>query len=464
LQNFNLLSKRLKILFTRKTLPLFVAFSVSIFGQNYSLSDCIQTALNQKKTVLSASLEVLSAEKGVKASFSGVLPSIQAVTNASQTRFPVREVIGYDLSSLADINFLDPQIPSDTTVSNSFSNLSAGLSLNQLIYDGGRSVTQIQQAKTNLDIAYFNQRLIKTNVIQKVIQSYYNLLQSQKLYDVSKKNLEMSESQVDLVEKQFELGVVKKTDLLKANVANGQARVDVLNKKVNYENSRRVLFNDMGLQDFGQEIIAVDGEWVAPVIPTKTEILKSLKNNNPSIAISKKQIKVLDLSYKLAKGLRKPFINTSINYSANGENSKELIDSFQNDWSLRLNVSFSVPIYSGNSLSIQQQQTLLSKQQSEYSYTTLLNDLRVQAELIRETLTNYTEIIPINQDIVVSAEEDLKLVTKRYSLGSATILEVLDAQVSLMRSKSSLINIIHDARIQEASLNAILGVLDGKYQ
>ncbi len=452
------------MLFIRNLLTLFIAFAVSLYGQDYSLNDCIQTALSQKKTVLSASLEVLSAEKGVKASFSGVLPSVQAITNVSQTRFPPREVIGYDLSSFADINFLDPQIPLDTTVSNSFSNLSAGVSFNQLIYDGGRSRTQIQQAKTNLDIAYFNQRLIKTNVIQKVIQSYYNLLQAQKLYNVSEKNLEMSESQVDLVQKQFELGVVKKTDLLKANVANGQARVDLLNKKVNYENSRRVLFNDMGLQEFGQKITAVDEEWVTPVIPTKTEILRFLKNNNPSVAISKKQINVRDLSYKLAKGLRKPFINTSINYSTNGENSKELLDSFQDDWSLGLNVSLSIPIYSGNSLSIQQQQTLLSKQQAEYSYITLLNDLRVQAELIRETLTNYTEIIPINQDIVFSAEEDLKLVTKRYSLGSATILEVLDAQVSLMRSKSSLINIIHDARIQEARLNAILGVLDVKYQ
>ena len=447
-----------------RTLLFFAAFAISLSGQVYSLNDCIQTALSQKKTVLSASLEVLSAEKGVKASFSGVLPSIQAVTNASQTRFPSREVIGYDLSSIENINFLDPQIPLDTTVSNSFSNLSAGVSLNQLIYDGGRSKNQIQQARTNLDIAHFNQRLIKTNVIQKVIQSYYNLLQAQKLYNVSEKNLEMSESQVDLVEKQFELGVVKKTDLLKANVANGQALVDMLNKKVNYENSRRVLFNDMGLQDFGQKISAVDEEWVTPVIPTKTEILRSLKKNNPSIAIAKKQIKVRDVSYKLAKGLRKPIVNTSINYSANGENSKELIESFQDDWSLGFNLSLSIPIYSGNNLSMQQQQALLSIQQSEYSYITLLNDLRVQAELIRETLTNYTEIIPINQEIVLSAEEDLKLVTKRYSLGSATILEVLDAQVSLMRSKSSLINIIHDARIQEASLNALLGVLDIKYQ
>ena len=442
---------------------IFILFQY-LFGQNYSLNDCIQTALGQKKTILSATLEVASAEKAVKASYSGILPSIQAISGVTQNRFPERQAISYDFSSFTDFNFLDPQIPLDTSVSSSFNNLSAGLSLNQLVYDGGRSKIQIQQARVNLDIAHFNERLIKTNVIQKVIQSYYNLLQAQKLYDVAEKNLEMSEGQVSLVEKQFELGVVKKTDLLKANVAYGQARVDALNKKVNYENNRRVLFNDMGLQDFGQKITAMDEKWVAPTIPTKTEILKSLKDKNPSIAISKQQIKVRDLSIKLAKGLRMPLINTSINYSANGENSEKLIDAFQDDWSLGFNLSFSIPIYSGNSLSIQQQQTLLSKQQSEYSYITLLNDLRVQAELIRETLTNYTEIIPINQEIVLSAEEDLKLVTERYSLGSATILEVLDAQVSLMRSKSSLINIIHDARIQEASLNALLGVLDGKYQ
>ena len=55
-----------------------------------------------------------------------------------------------------------------------------------------------------------------------------------------------------------------------------------------------------------------------------------------------------------------------IKFIYSDENSKELIDSFQDDWSLGLNVSFSIPIYSGNSLSMQQQQTLLSKQHSEY--------------------------------------------------------------------------------------------------
>ena len=84
--------------------------------------------------------------------------------------------------------------------------------------------------------------------------------------------------------------------------------------------------------------------------------------------------------------------------------------------------------------------------------------------MLRKSLENYIEIIHINQSVVVSAEEDLKLVQARYSLGSATILEVLDAQVSLIRSNSNLINTVHNARIREKNLKAILGTLDLDYQ
>ena len=127
-------------------------------------------------------------------------------------------------------------------------------------------------------------------------------------------------------------------------------------------------------------------------------------------------------------------------------------------------MSVNFPLYSGNSLSSAQQRAELEKQKSENDYLTYLNDLRVQVELIRKSTMSYSEIIPINQDVVSSAEEDLKLAQERYSIGSATILEVLDAQVSLIRSNSTLINTIHDARMQEMSLKALLGILDLEYQ
>ena len=432
---------------------IFLIFNI-LDAQGYTLEDCIQISIDEKKTVLSADIGVVSASKGLKASYSGVLPSVQATGASGVNYFPWQESF--------NINF--EEFTLDTTRTNHFNTFSAGIAVNQVIYDGGRSWNQIKQAKINLDIAKYNQRAIKTQVIEKVIRSYYGLLQAQKLLDVSEKNLEMSVQQVSLVKKQFDLGVVKRTDLLKAEVAQGQARVDMLNKKTNLQNARRILFNDMGLQDFGQEITAIEKEWQAPQIPSSAELLRILKSENPSLLISKSRINLGDLSYRLTRGLRLPSFNSNINYSANGQTSNELVDAFTNDWNLGINLSVSIPIYVGNSLSLQQQQARLSQQQAEHSYTVLLNDLRVQAELIRETLGNYAEIIPLNQSVVSSAEEDLKLVRERYSLGSATILEVLDAQVSLIRSNSNLINIIHDARVQEASLKAVLGTLDLEYQ
>jgi Outer membrane protein len=215
---------------------------------------------------------VVSASKGLKASYRGVLPSVQATGASGVNYFPWQESI--------NINF--EELKFDTTRTNHFNTFSAGIAINQGNYEGGRSWNQVKQAKTNLDMATYNQRAIKTQGIEKVIRSYYGLLQAQKLLEVSEKNLEKSVQQGSLVKKQFDLGVVKRTDLLKAQVAQGQARVDMLNKKTNLQNARRKIFNDMGLQDFGQENTAIEKERQAPQIPSRAELLRILKSENPS--------------------------------------------------------------------------------------------------------------------------------------------------------------------------------------
>ena len=399
-------------------------------------------------------MEVQSAEKGVTGSYSGLLPSVNLSTSSGRTQYPEQETISLDFEN----NKLD------TSVSSSTSSMSTGLSINQTLYDGGRSFNTVRQARTNLDIARLNQRQTRIQVIQNVASSYYGLLQAQQLLDVAEKNLNLSEQQVDLVQKQFDVGAVRKTDLLKADVARGQAKVDVLNRKTALDNARRQLFNDMGMQDFGQFISAVADEWTDVQVPSSADALELLKTKNPSLLIQQSRISLGVLQVKMAKGVRLPSLGASMSYSANGENSDALMEAVKDDWIVGMNLSLSVPLYSGSRLSTNQQQAKLSQQKSENDYITYLNDLRVQVELLRKSLENYSEIIPINQSVVVSAEEDLKLVQARYSLGSATILEVLDAQVSLIRSNSNLINTVHNARIREKNLKAILGTLDLDYQ
>ena len=60
-------------------------------------------------------------------------------------------------------------------------------------------------------------------------------------------------------------------------------------------------------------------------------------------------------------------------------------------------------------------------------------------------VTDLIKIIPINEEVLMSAEEDFKLVSERYRLGSASILELLDAQVSVTRARVDLVSSKYDA-------------------
>jgi outer membrane protein TolC len=131
---------------------------------------------------------------------------------------------------------------------------------------------------------------------------------------------------------------------------------------------------------------------------------------------------------------------------------------------MRSGISLSFPLFSGFNLSTRTQQAKLELRKQENAYTTARNDANVQLQALLEVLETYQEIIPINKEVLTSAEEDLKLVQERYSLGSATILEVLDAQVSVIQAQADLVSSRYDAYTQKAFLKAQLGLLDQEFE
>ena len=68
-------------------------------------------------------------------------------------------------------------------------------------------------------------------------------------------------------------------------------------------------------------------------------------------------------------------------------------------------------------------------------------DAEVELYSSLNRLNNYEELIPIQQEILLSAEEDLKLAEQKYELGSADILELLDAQLAVIQASSSLLQL-----------------------
>jgi outer membrane protein len=137
---------------------------------------------------------------------------------------------------------------------------------------------------------------------------------------------------------------------------------------------------------------------------------------------------------------------------------------FNDNYIKNANLTFSIPIFTGSRNSNNVQISKIRLNQSESRYGSALKDSKVDLYQLINTLNNFQEIIPIQEEVLKSAEEDLKLAQNKYELGSASILEFLDAQLALIQASSSLITTKYDAAIQVANLDRLLGTLDKKYQ
>ena len=405
--------------------------------------------MQNKETLKASALDLRSSKQDIKSSYSGILPSLRASTTMTESRFP-EQTVGFNQSS--------GEILSDVS---SITSASSNISINQNIYDGGVWWNNIRLAKNNYKISEQFNRQIKTNIIRNVHFAYFNYLKAMQLLGVARSNLMSSQQQLALVEQKFDLGSAKKTDLLKAKVRFGQARVDLISNDASLKSAYRNLKNAMGLINTNDEFSISDVERPLEIIPEFATGFELIQKFNPSIKAKQYQIVAAKIGTKIAKGSRMPNISISASAFGTAESISDAVsNSYGDNQRTNTSLSISLPLYSGNTISTRIQKAKLTVNIQESEYLTQLEDLSVQLKDLIDQLQNFSEIIPINKTVLESAEEDLKLSQVRYSQGSTTILEVLNAQVSVVQAKSSLVRSKYDAFIQQANLKALLGTLD----
>lgn len=427
---------------------VFLAISIC-YSQNYSLEKAVEIALQNKEALKASALDLRSSKQDIKSSYSGILPSLRASTTMTESRFP-EQTVGFNQSS--------GEILSDVS---SITSASSNISINQNIYDGGIWWNNIRLAKNNYKISDQFNRQIKTNIIRNVHFAYFNYLKAMQLLGVARSNLMSSQQQLALVEQKFDLGSAKKTDLLKAKVRFGQARVDLISNDASLKSAYRNLKNAMGLINTNDEFSISDVERPLEIIPEFETGFELIQKFNPSIKAKQYQIVAAKIGTKIAKGSRMPNISISASAFGTAESISDAVsNSYGDNQRTNTSLSISLPLYSGNTISTRIQKAKLTVNKQESEYLTQLEDISVQLKDLIDQLQNFSEIIPINETVLESAEEDLKLSQVRYSQGSTTILEVLNAQVSVVQAKSSLVRSKYDAFIQQANLKALLGTLD----
>ena len=418
-------------------LIILIFFSTSI-AQSLTVDECVRIALENKPSLKRAEQDVTIARLNRASTGALMLPSVNASNSFSETTYG-------NSSSEASERY------------------SGGLSLSQSLFNFGTKINTLKQSDNTYNTAKQQRRQAKARIILDVHTFYYQYLKNSELFDIAGKDLELSKKQLDLVQNQYNLGAVSKTDFLKASVRYGTAKSSFLSRELSKKNSEKSLRHSMGLLDSDVPIIIEQKMDLILSVPTFDEAYSLMLSNSPDLNILDNQIVGAQIAVKKAWSSSLPSLNMSI--GMNASSADQITRTYFDDNYIKsANITLSIPIFSGfrNRNSIQISKLQLNQAETRLSGGT--KSAKVSLYALINTLNNYQEIIPIQEEVLFSAEEDLKLAQQRYELGSASILELLDAQLALIQASSSLVRTKYDAAIQVASLDDLLGTLDKKYE
>jgi len=327
---------------------------------------------------------------------------------------------------------------------------SNNITIQQPLFNGGKVILGYQLAslaKQQIEIALENKEL---DTSYAVASTYFGYLKLKDIQELTQKSLSSSISHLKKVEKNFEVGTAKKSDVL-------QWKVKLNNDKTsNYEveNGLTEILSfwksligvgdkipaKIQLEKYNTEIDNYTALNENEINVLKQEFLKKVEMNSPTLSSIDLVNKMMKKSYCMAKGNFLPSVNLQFDYQI--ESDDEFDFSGDDNWSLA--AAISVPIFTSGSNFFKMKQAkydlLKVEKQTEYAHDNYL----IAAENIFARLITNARIVKDNQLAVELAKENHKIINELYEQGMVTNSELLDAETMMFGSEMNLIASYYD--------------------
>ncbi len=398
-----------------------------------SLEQLIEIGMANHTGVAIAEKGLKSAKAGYLSSYSGLIPNISSSINKDMNPSEAVRVEGGITVAPTDLN--------------------SGFRVGQTLFDGGSAWYNRKAGSNDLKKARADYANAQQTLVLNIKQAYYNYLSSKKLLAVAEEALELGIRQLELVEERYRLQAVRLTDLLKARVSVGERKIQLANARRTVVVAQTDLNLAIGQSPDLSLEVADDNTELAPLLD-KSMARASMLANNPALVSKDYDVANAHLNAKMARGGLLPTVG--LGYSRSGYGSGALSNAYDNE-SEYTSMSISIPIFTGFRNSSAYRRARQAAMIEEDNQLALELRLLGNLENTFAGLEALYEIYPINQEVLESAEADVELASEQYRLGVISILDLLDAQVSLISARSTLVRTTYDIKTAAAQLAALIG-------
>jgi len=388
-----------------------------------SWQGCIKEAAKNHPDLIAAQESIKQSEASKKITASALFPQIEGNLSASTAR----------TSSGGG----------DSATHKTSDSYSYGTTASQLLFDGLKTVNNVNAAKENIKASQQGYKFTSTEVRLRLRTAFVNLLKAQELIQVTEDIVKIRRDNFELITLRYESGLEHKGALLTAEANLSEANFELAQAKRDVELAQRQLIKEMGRKEFVSMV--VKGDFTVTDAAKERPNLEVIADSNPSLRQLAAQKNAAAFSIKSAYANFFPVVSGSA--GANRSDSHWLPQGDQ--WNAGLSVS--LPIFEGGLRLAQVSQAQALFNQLKENERSTRDGIIVNLEQTWTALQDAIETVRVQDKQLIATQERSKIAEAEYATGFINYDNWTIIEDNLVSAKTRYLNAQANALLAEAN-------------
>ena len=420
--------------------------SMMLAAAPWTLSDCINHALDNNITVKQSEDAVSQRELELNTAKNSFLPSLSA---GGSENFSV----GRGLTA-------------DNTYSNSnTSSTSLSLGTDMPLFRGGQIKHSITLGKLNLQAATADLEKAKDDIRIAVAQAYVQILYNEQIAEVARQQVEIDSMQVERLSAMAQKGKASNAEVSAQKASLGKSRLTAT------EANNRYLLSILELTQLleldtpeGFEIVRPDvSEFELRLLPNPQDIYASAVDTKAVVKAEKLRLNYAQTNIDRAKSALYPSISlngglgTNFYTNSAAPSQKPFGEQLRNNFSQYLGLSLSIPIFARFSTRNNIKSAQLSAHDQALRLENTKKSLYKEIQQAFYSALASQEKLRSSEAAAASANEAFILSQGKYENGLSTITEFNESKTRLLEAESDLVQARYEYLFQTKLLDFYQG-------
>lgn len=325
------------------------------------------------------------------------------------------------------------------------------------IFTGGRVSNSVRAAETRVAAGQANLRGVEASLFTEVVGAYNNVLRDEAIVGLNTQNVRVLETNLRASRDRFEVG-----DLTRTDVAQSEARLSLARAQLQTAEANLIASRENYVRLVGAAPGTLEPPPPLPRLPDTPDAAVAVAlENNPTLVAARRTQDAAGYDVRVARAGRLPQVGVTV-----GQNYFNYLGSLgagtglgvgQTGTSTSGGLSLNLPLFQGGRVAAQIRQAQELRGQAIEQVTLAERQAVAQTRSAFAIWRSSQQVIGSAEAAVSANKLSLEGVRAENTVGTRTILDILNAEQELLNSQVTLVTARRDAYVAGFALLAAMG-------